>query len=63
MIELIFEHLKPYAINTGSVVTMKALITVHGKQFIEVYENSTLYKPIELTAVNYDKEELSTSND
>lgn len=63
MNELKFNHLKAFVTANGKTVTMKALLTIHGEQFVEVNENSTRYKPTEITEVIHDKEAISTSND
>ena len=51
MNELKFNHLKAFTTDNGKIVTMKALLTIHGEQFVEVNENSTRYKSTELTAL------------
>ena len=48
---LTFTHKKEFTTGDGSVVTMKALLTILGDQFIEVYENSKRYRANELTEV------------
>lgn len=59
---LTFEHMKPFTTGNGSVVTMKALLTIHDEQFVEVYENSTRYKVTELTPVhNHGENNVSAS--
>ena len=51
MNELKFNHLKAFVTANGKTVTMKALLTIHGEQFVEVNENNTRYKSTELTAL------------
>lgn len=42
---------KEFATKTGGIITMKALITIHDKQFVECYENNDRYSAEELTEV------------
>jgi len=46
-----FIHLKKFATGSGSIVTMKSLITVHDKQFVEFYEKVTPIPADELQEV------------
>jgi hypothetical protein len=43
-----FIHEKEFVTNSGEIITMKALVTIHGQQFIECYENNIRYKVEEL---------------
>lgn len=47
-----FEHKKQFLTLQGEVITMKALLTIHGKKFVEVYENSNKYRPDELSELH-----------
>lgn len=42
---------KEYGTSTGSIITMKALITMRGEQYVECNENDLRYKASELTEV------------
>lgn len=46
-----FKHLKEYATASGSVITMKSLVTIKGTQYVHCYENDTRYPAAELTEV------------
>ncbi len=35
-----FIHLKEYVTQSGKIITMKALVTIHGIEYIECYENN-----------------------
>ena len=43
-----FQYLRPFRTSGGQIVTMKALLTIHGNQYVEVNENSLRYKPKDL---------------
>ena len=43
-----FQYLQPFRTSAGQIVTMKAILTIHGKQYVEVNENSLRYKPKDL---------------
>lgn len=45
---LTFQYLQPFRTSGGQIVTMKALLTIHGNQYVEVNENSLRYKPKDL---------------
>ena len=44
-------HKKEFATKTGRIITMKALVTIHGKQYVECYEDGNRYEAKELTEV------------
>lgn len=48
---LILINKKEFATKSGRIITMKALITIHNKQFVECYENNNRYQAEELTEV------------
>lgn len=48
MNEIKFEYGKRFVDLQGNVVSMRALLTIHGSKFIEVNENSNWYKPEEV---------------
>lgn len=48
---LTFIHRKEFTIGDGNILTMKALLTIHGEQYVEVYENDKRYKATELIEV------------
>ena len=45
---LTLQYLQPFRTSGGQIVTMKALLTIHGNQYVEVNENSLRYKPKDL---------------
>ena len=45
---LTFQYLQPFRTSGGQIVTMKALLTIHCNQYVEVNENSLRYKPKDL---------------
>ena len=46
-----FEYLKPFRTMSGDIVTMKALTTINGRQFIVTDESSIKYPAEELTPI------------
>lgn len=44
-----FEYSKPFRTMDGDIVSMKALISIHGAQLVEVIENNRRYDPGTLT--------------
>lgn len=44
-------HKKEFATKSGRIITMKALITIHDKQFVECYENDKRYPADDLIEV------------
>lgn len=51
MKKLKFQNNKKFIDLQGNVVSMKALLTIHKEQFVEVYENNNRYKANELTEI------------
>lgn len=45
---LTFQYLKPFRTSAGNIVTMKALITMHGVQYVEIHEDEHRYPVSEL---------------
>ena len=45
---LTFQYLQPFRTSGGQIVRMKAILTIHGNQYVEVNENSLRYKPKDL---------------
>lgn len=58
-----FQYLKPFRTDVDDIVTMKALVTVCGEQYVEVHQNNTRYAPIELTPISQAEYEEYMSND
>ena len=50
-----FQHKQPFRTTSGQIVTMKALVTIRDKQFVEVNENSLRYKPKDLQLLTPDE--------
>lgn len=48
---IVYESLKQFATNTGKTITLKALFTISGQQFIECYENNIRYKVEDLVEI------------
>ena len=46
-----FQHLKPFLTKQDEVITMKALLTILGEQYVECYENDIRYKLSEITQI------------
>lgn len=51
-----FPHGKQFVTASGKLITVKAFVTIHQLQHIECYEDSTNYKPNELTEVHEEAE-------
>jgi len=49
MDKLTFINGKEFGTTNGAFISMKALITIHGEQHVECYENNNRYKISELT--------------
>lgn len=49
-----FEHNKQFHFkkNSGEIITMKALVTIHDTQFVECYESNQRYPAESLCEVN-----------
>lgn len=58
-----FEYLKPFRTITGDIVTMKALITIYDKQWIEVNESKARYTPEQLVPISPEEYRESVSAD
>jgi len=46
-----FTHLKQFGTDTGAIITMKSLVTIHKERFVECYENNNRYKISELKEI------------
>jgi len=46
--KLTFEHGKQYGTASGAIISIKALITMRGEQYVECYENNNRYRASEL---------------
>jgi len=60
---MIFTHLVPFRTPTGTIITMKALFTINGQQFVECYETTQRYKPDQLTDVTNQEYQEYLDND
>jgi hypothetical protein len=47
-----FVHRKEFATGSGLTITMKALVTIHGVQYVECYEDNMRYPVSQLVAVS-----------
>jgi hypothetical protein len=44
-----FNHLQQFGLASGAMITMKALVTINGRKYVECYEDSNRYNPEDLT--------------
>lgn len=51
MKKLSFTHQKEFSTPGGKIVRMKALISIHGRQFVECYDCRTLIQACDLDEV------------
>ena len=51
MKQLTFIHQKEFVTGSGKQISMKALVTIHGVQFVECYENDQRYSATELQEI------------
>jgi len=51
MKKLSFIHQKEFSTPGGKIVRMKALVTIHGIQFVECYENDHRYPATEIQEI------------
>jgi len=58
-----FTHLTPYRTANGDVITAKALVTVHGTQHLECYENSDKHNPETITPITPEEYQVYMEND
>ena len=47
-----FEYNKEFATGSGYTITMKALVTIHGVQYVECHEDNHRYPAIALVPVS-----------
>ena len=57
-----FEYLKPFRTSGGQIVAMKALLTIHGNQYVEVHEDSRRFPAGELTPITQEQYQAYLEN-
>lgn len=58
-----FQYCQPFRTTDGDIVTMKALVTMHGEQAVEVHENNLRYAPAQLVPISTEEYEEYMNND
>ena len=56
-----FEHLKPLMHTSGTIIRMKALVTIHGLEYVDCHDSGKRYPAKELRELT--PEELNEYND